>query len=136
MRIRGKAAQALIEELGRAVKGRWAEVTLTADELTREVDVTPFPGAYGAAGWVVTVNGSPPRLVAVVLNRPALADGAPVYLLCGNGSRRISAQGPQRLLALREAILTVVRGRHVGAHIESRRACGGGLGRSVASERG
>lgn len=33
----------------------------------REVIVTPFDGAYGLAGYVFAVNGSPPRGVVVVL---------------------------------------------------------------------
>lgn len=42
-------------------------VTLTLDELTRELVVEPFGGWYGSpAGWVIAVNGSPPRGVMVI----------------------------------------------------------------------
>lgn len=52
-------------EIG-ALRG-WARPELIpADELTRKVLVTPFPGAYGTAGYVVTLEGSPPRFLAVV----------------------------------------------------------------------
>jgi hypothetical protein len=34
---------------------------------SRDLCCTPFRGAYGRAGWVIAVNGSPPRGVLTVL---------------------------------------------------------------------
>ena len=36
------------------------------DDLGREICVTPYTGAYGYAGAVITINGSPPRGTVVV----------------------------------------------------------------------
>jgi hypothetical protein len=36
------------------------------DDLGRELIITPFDGCYGQAGLVMTINGSPPRAIAVV----------------------------------------------------------------------
>lgn len=36
------------------------------DIYQRELCIAPYPGAYGLAGWVITVNGSPPRGTIIV----------------------------------------------------------------------
>jgi len=40
-------------------------VGLTLDDLRREIHVTPFEGAYGPAGVVLAINGSPPAALAL-----------------------------------------------------------------------
>jgi hypothetical protein len=42
-------------------------VRYSADDLTRPVFVTPYEGAYGCAGYVISVNGTPPRTVLLVI---------------------------------------------------------------------
>jgi hypothetical protein len=37
------------------------------DDLDREIFVTPFNGAYGIAGHIITIEGSPPRTTVAVL---------------------------------------------------------------------
>ena len=37
------------------------EITYGHDGHPRKIHVTPYDGAYGLAGYVVAVNGSPPR---------------------------------------------------------------------------
>ena len=39
---------------------------VSSDYLGRDVIVTPYEGAYGVAGYVVAINGSPPKGVAFV----------------------------------------------------------------------
>ena len=36
------------------------------DDLNREIIITPFAGNYGLAGYVMAVNGSPPKAIVVV----------------------------------------------------------------------
>ena len=38
------------------------------DILSRKLIFTPFGGRYGPAGWVVAINGSPPRLILLLEN--------------------------------------------------------------------
>jgi hypothetical protein len=46
----------------------WARLEeIPPDELERQLYVTPVLGGYGVAGYVVTLEGSPPRFLAVVL---------------------------------------------------------------------
>jgi hypothetical protein len=41
---------------------------LVADDLEREVFVTPYPAAHsGPGGYVVTIGGTPPRAVVLVI---------------------------------------------------------------------
>lgn len=42
------------------------DTTLTLDDVRREIHVTPYTGAYGPAGVVIAVNGSPPRALLLV----------------------------------------------------------------------
>lgn len=41
----------------------------TADDCERSLFATPYPGCYGHAGYVLTIDGSPPR--ATILIEPA-----------------------------------------------------------------
>lgn len=34
---------------------------LSSQKSLRELEITPFQGAYGVAGYAIAVNGSPPR---------------------------------------------------------------------------
>lgn len=55
------------------------------DDQAREIVITPYGGAYGAvAGYVVAVNGSPPKGTFIVLAGYA---GAPIYFV-GRGKGR------------------------------------------------
>lgn len=56
----------------------------SSDFQERELCCTPFTGAYGRAGWVIAVNGSPPRGVLVALSQS-------VYHLDGK-SKRLTSQ--------------------------------------------
>lgn len=38
------------------------------DELDRDFVVTPYDGAYGQAGTVIALNGSPPRVIILTLS--------------------------------------------------------------------
>lgn len=62
----------------------------------REIVVTPFDGAYGNAGVVIALNGSPPRGVIVVLeNRNKHnyhRNYAPIFYLTESSSRRLGAR--------------------------------------------
>lgn len=51
----------------------------------REVYITPFPGHYGLSGYVVTLNGSPSRVVMVVL----VGSGQQSVWLTRDGHRRV-----------------------------------------------
>jgi hypothetical protein len=76
------------------------------DAITRPVYVTPFPGAYGVAGVVITINGSPTRGTTVVFKdgaAPAFLDshGGPKTLRTKKGTRIYNAamelaKGPLR----------------------------------------
>jgi hypothetical protein len=45
----------------------YLRINWTEDDLTRPVSITPYAGAYGRAGYVITVNGTPPRVVLMVI---------------------------------------------------------------------
>lgn len=81
-------------------------------ELAREVHVTPYLGDYGPAGAVLTVNGSPVRLTAMVSAPPYELQWRPydvaVWVFDAGRPRRITDSGPKRLLPLRRAILQAV----------------------------
>lgn len=49
----------------------------------RQLVCTPFEGSYGVAGWVVCVNGSPPRATAVFLT----GSEAPDVILFWDGNK-------------------------------------------------
>lgn len=52
----------------------------------RDINVSPYTGAYGLAGYVLAVNGSPPRGTFI-----AVASYRHVFYLDGHGrSRRLS----------------------------------------------
>lgn len=55
------------------------KTTPDPDYLARALAITGFPGHYGLAGFVITINGSPTRLVLVVVGRTRSA--AAIYLL-------------------------------------------------------
>lgn len=56
------------------------------DDLQREIHVAPFFGCYGLAGYVITVNGSPPRGTVIV--QPASAE---MVAMCSGALVRGSA---------------------------------------------
>ena len=41
------------------------DTTVTLDGVQREIHVTPYAGAYGLAGVVIAINGSPPRALVL-----------------------------------------------------------------------
>ena len=54
------------------------------DFLAREIVVTPYDGAYGRAGYVVVVNGSPPRGLFIY---PGEYGGVAQFIVCVAASR-------------------------------------------------
>lgn len=68
----------------------------------RPVEVTPFSGAYGLAGYVMAVEGSPVRAVLfVLLNSGGGKAGTAFTLIRSDGrARRIGAESPTALAAL------------------------------------
>lgn len=59
-----KALHSLLLEL---YSGRIPTEAARKDFEGRDLVATPFGGAYGHAGWIIAVNGSPPRGVIVCL---------------------------------------------------------------------
>lgn len=57
----------------------------SADMLSRPLVATPFQGNYGRAGWVIAVNGSPPRGVVTVL-------GGDAFFISSGRSKRITRE--------------------------------------------
>ena len=93
-----------------ALRG-WGPWVLSEDELRRPIFVTPYPGAYGVAGWVVTIEGTPPRGAFVVdVGGRGLA-AATVHIISERHYKPITSKGPRRHLALRRAILDLVQAR-------------------------
>jgi hypothetical protein len=56
-----------------------------AGYLTRKLFITPYPGAYGHAGYIVTVEGSPPK--GTLLIQGGSEDGSHVDVVIFMGSR-------------------------------------------------
>ena len=54
----------------------------------RDIELTPYLGAYGTAGWVCAVNGSPPRGTVVV---PISYQGQVIFVRSGGGARRLGS---------------------------------------------
>jgi hypothetical protein len=50
--------------LSELLTGRKADGEIT--DLEREIAITPYDGAYGRAGVVITIEGSPPRALLLV----------------------------------------------------------------------
>jgi hypothetical protein len=71
-----------------------------SDHWERDLIVTPFEGCYGIAGYVVTLNGSPPRIVLAAL------DGL-VYSLEPR-RRRVLTSDSKSGQPLRQATLAIV----------------------------
>lgn len=93
---------------------------------TREIIVTSYAGNYGRAGFVIAVEGSPPRAVFVlecpeqVIGRVTLLHGTlrPPREICGYNEARPAAK------ALRAALRQLLRERGllVGHQVEAARA--------------
>lgn len=65
-----------------------ASAKVREDYLRRGLVCTPFVGGYGKiSGWIICVNGSPPKGTLVVFGEGP--PNAPAYYLSGN-SRRVS----------------------------------------------
>lgn len=63
-----------------------ASTKAIADFEKRPLECTPFSGNYGElAGWVICVNGSPPKGTLVVF------ESGKAFDLCGSG-RKVAAQ--------------------------------------------
>jgi len=91
-----------------ALRG-WGPWGLSEDELRRPIFVTPYPGAYGVAGYVVTIEGTPPRGTFVVdVGGRGLA-AATVHIISERHYKPITRRGPRKHLALRRAVLDLVR---------------------------
>lgn len=82
-----------------------------SDELTRRIIITPFDGAYGRAGCVVAIEGTPPKGCYAVLCDGQL-DSALVYDLCTTKARApLAPWGPRSGQELRQTILGLLRER-------------------------
>lgn len=93
---------ALHTEIGK-LRGWVHPESLPLDELERELYVTPFEGNYGIAGCVVTLNGSPPRFVAVTI-LPEHYPEKGVYVLAPRFFL-IGTERPAKWQGLRKAVL-------------------------------
>jgi len=51
------------------------------EDYARELITTPFDGAYGQAGVVITINGSPPKAAAFVMTHRQDWGGSAVYVI-------------------------------------------------------
>ena len=90
----------------------WPDLAaIPPDELTRELYVTAFPGAYGTAGHVVTLNGSPPRFVAVVLGDSFAEATVRVLVPQQPAIHEIGPYRPVRWQPLRRAVLDFIVSR-------------------------
>lgn len=61
------------------------------DVRERDIIITPYDGAYGWAGVVITVNGSPPRGTFLVRN------SGPLVIVGNTGTRTVTSDYADRL---------------------------------------
>ncbi len=80
---------ALHKLLGEMYLGRNPSAAAKKDFFSRELVVTPFDGAYGRAGFVIAVNGSPPRGVMVSLEGDSKSVPPAIFFLEMDKSRRV-----------------------------------------------
>jgi hypothetical protein len=105
------AEAALHREICR-VRG-WTQVAMIPpDELERQLCVTPFLGGYGTAGYVVTLEGSPPRFLAVVVGGDPATATIRVLLPRLPRMREIDQYRPAKWQPLRAALLAYI-GQHL-----------------------
>ena len=115
---------ALLEAMTEAERGLrlaiWrahsGDVPITAGELQRRIFVTPFAGAYGDAGAVLVIEGSPPHGGYAIMGKGEAC--AVVFDLSTNTSRGrapISHWGPKARQPLRRAILAYLAEVATGA---------------------
>lgn len=111
---RGKMMEATITDAEYKFWRAWLEYAakrpigdLRASELSREICVMPFSGAYGQAGVVLTINGSPPRCMMVITTDLGPGESR----ICIVGTTRASmiyANRPARGQALRRAVFALL----------------------------
>jgi hypothetical protein len=112
-RRREEALNAMTEAERELRLANWADrgysqyYSITADELGRPIVVTPFEGAYGVAGYVVCINGSPPRGAYVVLNHEMMQAVFDVGTL--RQRKPTTDWGPKRGQRLRKALLAYLQ---------------------------
>jgi hypothetical protein len=70
------------------------------DVTSRDLVCTPFDGHYGQAGWVLCVNGSPPRGTLLILKDAFITIPVPVFYITLDGCRRL--RGREDLATVRE----------------------------------
>lgn len=68
--------------------GRAPSPRLVADIDQREIFFTPFEGAYGCAGWIAVLNGSPPYGCLVVCE--GTSSSPDIVYIHGDRSRRLN----------------------------------------------
>jgi hypothetical protein len=101
------AEAALHREICR-VRG-WARLEeIPPDELERQLYVTPVLGGYGVAGYVVTLEGSPPRFLAVIVGKDRASATIRVLLPRLPRMREIDQYRPAKWQVLREALLAYI----------------------------
>lgn len=68
----------------------------------RELIVTKYDGAYGTAGWVIALNGSPPRGVLIASPENYVPDIA--VFVNFNSSRRCRSLGEKQSRLVRDVL--------------------------------
>jgi hypothetical protein len=87
----------------------WARLEeIPPDELERQLYVTPVLGGYGVAGYVVTLEGSPPRFLAVIVGKDRASATIRVLLPRLPRMREIDQYRPAKWQVLREALLAYI----------------------------
>jgi len=81
----------------------WLSRACVADMQGRELVCTPYGGNYGVAGWLIVLNGSPPRLTLIVENN----SGA-IIAVVSERSRRL---GLQHAKIVTRFVATCLRGK-------------------------
>jgi hypothetical protein len=107
--VKRAAAERLGELLLHLLHGRPPGRLAREDFERRERVCTPFGGCYGVAGWVLAVNGSPPRGALVVMGDVLFTAPATVFYLGQGRSRRLAGEGQVR--AVREFFRLWLDGR-------------------------
>ena len=87
----------------------WARAEdIPLDELERKLYVTPFLGGYGVAGYVVALEGSPPRFLAVIVGKDRASATIRVLLPRFPRIREIDQWRPKKYQPLRSALLAYI----------------------------
>ena len=106
---RESALQDLRELIQFLVAGTWVSRSFREDLRGRPIMCTPYDGAYGPAGWIIVVNGSPPRCTFICEHRSE----SPVVIVHGRArrlgqrQREIVSRFCMRWLVGRTSVVTI-----------------------------